>query len=164
MLNMITKVIIMDRAKIKERELIISLHEKGKSTRDIANLLNISKSKAAFWILRFKKSGSLEDKLRRGRPTSLDKTKLETVYNRIRLMLIANEGRRPGIRSKEALQIIEQEGEKKYTLRHAQRILHKIGFSRVTPRSTHIRKNKKAQEEFRQEFKKNLPRSMWIIQ
>lgn len=56
------------------------------------------------------------------------------------------------------MQIIEKETKRKYSLRHAQRLLHKNGLSLITPRVSHIRKDEKSQDEFRIQFKKNTPR------
>ena len=64
------------------------------------------------------------------------------------------EPKKAGISPKEALQILEQRIKRKYTLRHTQRLLHKIGLSLITPRVSHVRKDEKAQNKFRDEFKK----------
>ncbi|MBU1198228.1 MAG: winged helix-turn-helix domain-containing protein, partial [Nanoarchaeota archaeon] len=46
--------------------------------------------------------------------------------------------------SKEIKKIIEKESGKVYTLRHIQRLLHKMGFNLITPRTNHIRHDEKA--------------------
>lgn len=152
----------MKSAKEKERELIISLHKKKKTVREIGELLGISKSKAAFWISRYKKTNDLKDRPRDGRPTPLTKETLNFIAEAIKSNLIKAKGK-AGISSKEVLGIIKNKTHKKYTLRHTQRLLHKLGFSLITPRVSHIRKDKKAQEKFRAEFKKNLNRNIWTI-
>jgi len=155
----------MKSAKQKERELVIQLSKKGKTCRDIAEILGISKSKASFWINRFKKTGSLKDKPRSGRPTSLTENKLIKISQIIKSKILESSKKtKAGISSKEVGQIIEHKTGKKYTLRHIQRLLHKTGFSLITPRVRHIKKDKKAQEKFRREFKKNSSRNMWVIQ
>ncbi len=150
----------MKSAKQKERELIIKLHKEKNSTYDIAKILGISQTKASFWIRRFKKTGSLEDKPRPGRPTPLTKEKLESIATTIKSDVLQAKGK-TGISSKEVLNLIENKINKKYTLRHTQRLLHKIGFSLITPRVHHAQKDKEAQEKFRTEFKKNLNKNMW---
>ena len=152
----------MKSAKQKERELIVKLSNEKRTTREIASILGISKSKSAFWVKRFRDSKSLDDKKRNGRPTPLTKDKLNSIRDIIKSKVI--EPKRAGITSKEVLQIIENKINKKYTLRHTQRLLHKIGLSLITPRISHIRKDEKAQQKFREEFKKNLNRNMWAIQ
>ena len=153
----------MKSAKQKERELIIQLNKKKKTCRDIAFDLDISKSKASFWINRFKKEGSLEDKPRSGCPTILTKRKLDDIYQEVESQIKANKNK-SGTSTKEVGDGIEKKTGKRYSSRHVQRILHKLGFSLITPRVGHIRKNKEAQEKFRQEFKKNSKRNIWVIQ
>lgn len=152
----------MKSARLKERELIIKLHKEKRSTYDIAKILGISQTKASFWVRRYKKTGSLENLPRSGRPTPLTKENLNSIRDMIKSKVI--EPKRAGITSKEVLQIIENKINRKYTLRHTQRLLHKIGLSLITPRVSHIRKDEKAQQKFREEFKKNLSRNMWVVQ
>lgn len=152
----------MKTAKQKERELIVKLSKEKKTTREIASILGISKSKSAFWVKRFRDTESLDDKKRSGRPTPLTKEKLNSIRDMIKSKVI--EPKRAGITSKEVLQIIEHKINRKYTLRHTQRLLRKIGLSLITPRVSHIRKDEKAQQKFREEFKKNLNRNMWDVQ
>ena len=152
----------MKSARQKERELIIKLANEKRTVREIASILGISKSKASFWVNRYKKSVNLADKPRSGRPTPLGNDELESIKSQIRLRMI--EPKKAGISSKEVLEIIEHKIKRKYTLRHTQRLLHKIGLSLTTPRVSHIRKDEKAQNKFREEFKKNSNRNMWVIQ
>ena len=153
----------MKSAKQKERELIIQLSKKKKTVRDIAFILGISKSKASFWINRFKKTKSLEDKPKSGRPTPLTKKKLNFIANAIKSQILEFEGK-SGTSSKEVLHLIENKIHKKYSSRHVQRILYKMGFALITPRVSHIKKDKKAQEKFREEFKKNSKKNIWTMQ
>lgn len=152
----------MKSARQKERELIIKLYNEKKSTYQIADILGISQTKASFWIRRYIKTGSLENMPRSGRPTPLTKKELDSIAKQIKSKLLRLEGK-VGISSKEVLHLIKHKVKREYTIRHAQRILHKIGFSLITPRVSHIRKDKKAQEKFRKEFKKNSNRNMWAI-
>ena len=153
----------MKSAKQKERELIIDLHNKGKSTYQIADILNVSQTKASFWIRRFKKTKNLQDKQRSGRPTPLTKKKLNFIANAIKSKVLQSNNK-AGISSKEVLHLIENNINKKYSLRHVQRILHKSGFALITPRVNHIKKDEKAQEKFKREFKKNFRKNIWTIQ
>lgn len=153
----------MKTAKQKERELIIKLHLEKKTTREIAEILGLSKSKTAFWVKRFKTTNSLEDKPKSGRPTKLNPKNLKEIATAIKSKILAPKSKKAGISSKEVLDLIEDKINKKYSLRHTQRILHKIGLSLITPRMSHIRKDEAAQERFRKEFKKNFNRNMWAI-
>ncbi len=152
----------MKTAKEKERELVIKLSKEKKTCREIASILGISKSKASFWINRFEREKNLADKPRSGRPTPLSYDELTYLAGTIKSKVL--EPKRTGISSKEVLQIIEHKTKRRYTLRHAQRLLHKMGFSLITPRVNHIKKDEKAQQKFREDFKKNFGRSMWDIQ
>lgn len=154
----------MKSAKEKERELIIKLHNEKKTCRQIASILGTSKSKVSFWINRYKKSGTLNDKPRSGRPTKLTKQKLDAVKQEIAAKISESEKKRAGISSKEVVELLQRETGRKYTLRHVQRVLRRIGFSLITPRVAHIRKDEKAQKKFRNEFKKNFDRNIWTIQ
>ena len=150
-------------AKEKERELIVSLHKKGNTTRYIANILDISKSKSAFWVKRYNETGSLKNKPRSGRPSPLNKKTLNFIAGAIKSQILESEGK-AGVNSKEVLQLIKAKTGKKYTLRHVQRLMHRMGFSLITPRVNHIRKDKEAQDKFRREFKKKFKKNTWAIQ
>ncbi len=153
----------MKTAKQKERELIIKLIQEKKTVREIESILGISKSKASFWNRRYNKTKSLEDKPRSGRPTPLTKDALDSIASAIKSQVIKPKSR-AGISSKEVLSLIENKTNKKYTMRHAERLMHKMGFSLITPRVNHVRKNEEAQDKFRHEFKKNSKKSIWVIQ
>jgi len=152
----------MKSARIKERELIIKLHKEKRSTYEISSILGISQTKASFWVRRYKKTDNLENLPRSGRPTPLTKDELDSIRSKIKSKML--EPKTAGISSKEVLDIIEHKIKRKYTLRHTQRLLHKMGLSLITPRVSHIRKDEKAQNKFREEFKKNSNRNMWAIQ
>lgn len=152
----------MKSAKEKERELIIELLKKGKTCRYIADVLSVSKSKVSFWNQRFKKTGILQDKLRSGRPTPLTKEKLQIVAKVLRDKVVSVKNK-AGFSSKEVLELLDKEAGKKYTLRHAERLLHKMGLSLITPRTSHIRHDEKSVAKFRTEFKKNFNRSTWVF-
>ena len=145
-------------AKIKERELIIKLVKDGKTCREIASLLGISKSKASYWIVRYNKTNDLKDKPRCGRPTPLTKEKLKEISEKIKIVL-QEQKYKAGISSREVVKILDNEIGRRYTPRHARRLLHKMGFSLITPRVSHIKKNKEAQDIFREEFKKSFKKT-----
>jgi len=150
-------------AKIKERELIIKLSNEGKPCREIASLLGICKSKVSFWTRRYNKTGCLEDKPRMGRPTPLTEGKLQEMKEKIKETVL-EQNDKAGLSSKEILVFIKKETGRTYTIRHVERLLHKMGFSLITPRVNHIKKDEEAQEKFRKEFKKNYKTSIWTIQ
>lgn len=153
----------MKSAKIKERELILKLYNEGKKQEVIASILGCSQSKVSFWILRYRQEGNLDNKPRSGRPTKLTGNKLTSLKTIITEKFLNANKNHSGVTSKEIKKIIETETGKVYSLRHIQRLLHKMGFSLITPRTNHIRHDEKAVEKFRSEFKKNLNDPIWNI-
>lgn len=153
---------LMNLAKRKERELIVKLREDGKTCVEVAEILGVCKSSVSFWTRRYNKTGCLEDKPRKGRPTPLTEEKLQEMKEKIKETVLEHNDR-AGLSSKEILVFIKKETGRTYTIRHVERLLHRMGFSLITPRVNHIRKDEKAQEKFREEFKKNYKTSMWTI-
>src|SRR3989344_254094 len=153
----------MKTAELKERELIISLSNKNKSSYEIADILGVSQTKASFWIRRYKNTGNLENRPRSGRPTPINAKALKSISNLINQRLIQPANKRVGVSTKEVKQLIKNKIKKKYSLRHVERIMHKMGFSLITPRPSHIKKDENAKEKFKVEFKKNLSRNIWAI-
>lgn len=145
-------------AKIKERELIIKITNEGKTCREIASLLGISKSKVSYWMLRYRETDDLRDKPRSGRPTLLTREKLSDIAEKITAGLHGQKYR-AGISSKEVLLVLKEETGRTYTLRHVQRVLHAMGLSLITPRVSHIKRDREAQNKFREEFKKSSSRT-----
>ncbi len=152
----------MNSAKIKERELIVKLRKEGKTCIEIAKILDVSKSKVSFWTIRHNKTGCLEDKPRKGRPTQLTEERLQEIKKDIKETILEQKNK-AGLSSKELLVFIEKKTGRTYTIRHMERLLHKMGFSLITPRVNHIKKDAKTQERFREEFKKNYKTSIWTI-
>lgn len=153
----------MKSADMKERELIIKLHNEGKKQEQIASILGCSQSKVSFWIVRFKGGNSLENKPRSGRPSNFSKKKLSLIKSKIVKKVVSRNLKYSSCTSKELKDIISKEIKKPISIRHARRILHKIGFSLITPRSKHIKNDPEKVAKFRKEFKKNSKRSFWII-
>jgi transposase len=152
----------MNPAKLKERELIIKLRKEGKTCVEVGKILGISKGTVSYWDRRFQETGCLKDKPRPGRPTPLNVKRLQEMKKKIKETILEKNDR-AGLSSREILVFIKKETGKTYTVRHVERLLHKMGFSLITPRVNHIRKDKKAQDKFRENFKKNYKTSIWTI-
>ena len=153
----------MQSAKQKERELIVSLHKKGKSTRDIAFALDVSKSKAGFWVKRFRETKSLDDIRRSGRPPSMTEAQLAELRATLHDTPPAKYGgEKIGWTSKMVLQYIHDHFGVLYGLRQVQKLLHKLGLSLITPRSEHQKGSYAARTVFRMDFKKNSRRNIWV--
>jgi len=152
----------MNLAKMKERELVVKLRRKGKTCVEVAEILGVCKSSVSFWTRRYNETGCLEDKPRKGRPTLLTEGKLQEMKEKIKETVL-EQNDRAGLSSKEILVFIKKETGRTYTIRHVERLLNKMGFSLITPRVNHIKKDEKAQEKFRKEFKKNYKTSICTI-
>src|SRR3989338_2684224 len=152
----------MNDAKLKIRELIIKLSDSGKSCRYISDVIGVGKSTVSFWVSRHKKTGSLLDLPRSGKPTKLKGSLLKVICKDLLHFTIREN--KAGVSTKILVDKIEKKLGKKYTMRHARRLLRKMGFSLITPRSHHIKGNKIVRGSFRNELKKNLKRSIWVIQ
>ena len=75
---------------------------------------------------------------------------------------VVKAARMPSYLERETPDLIEKASKKKYSLRHVQRILHKLEFSRITPRAKHIKNDPVKVQAFRKNFKKNSKRSIWV--
>lgn len=147
-----------------EREMIIRLRKQKKTVDDIAFLLELKRSTVGFWVKRYDDFQSLENLPRSGRPTTLTKSKLARIRKKVHSFVVDCEQKHCAVHSKELKKIIEDETKNTYTLRHVQRLLHKIGLSRITPRPQHIMHDQTKVDKFRDEFKKNSYRNTWTIQ
>ena len=67
------------------------------------------------------------------------------------------------INTKEFSELLTAKTKKTYSQRHVTRILHKLNFSRITPRAQHIKNEPAKVEKFRQDFKKNLKKNIWVM-
>lgn len=153
----------MKSAQIKERELMIKLYKEGKKQEVIASILGTSQQKVSFWVKRYNKTRSLENQLRSGRPSNFSEEKLSLIKSKIVRKVVSKNMKYSSCTSKELRNIISKEIKKPISLRHARRILHKVGFSLITPRSQHTKNDPEKVKKFRDEFKKNSIRSFWII-
>jgi len=147
---------------LQERKLIIRLNDDGKKQEEIANLIGCSQPTVSKWISKNKKGRTLQTLPRSGRPTKLDDKTLIKLKKIILTEIKDANKKYCSINTKELSEIIIREIGIKYTNRHVERIMHKLGFSLITPRSKHIKQDTKKIEEFRKEFKKNSIRNIWI--
>lgn len=153
----------MNAEKEKERELIINLSKKGKTVRDIAFDLDISKSKADFWINRYKKTKSLADIPKSGRPALINKNQFTKIKKALQDQPPERYGGESiGWTTKMLLQFIKDNFGVDYTIRYAEILMHKCKLSLITPRSEHKSASYAARTVYRMDFKKNLKMSIWV--
>ncbi|MFH1064250.1 MAG: winged helix-turn-helix domain-containing protein [Candidatus Woesearchaeota archaeon] len=153
----------MKSAQIKERELIVKLYDEGKKQHVIADILGTSQQKVSFWVRRYKKTRSFENRLRSGRPSNFSDENLSLIKAKIVKKVVSKNMKYSSCTSKELKNIISREIKKPISMRHARRILHKIGFSLITPRSQHVKNDPEKVANFRREFKKKSNQSFWVI-
>jgi len=148
---------------IKERKLIIQWDEKGKTQQEIAELLNCHQTSVSRFLRKYKHKRIVEDLPRSGRPTKLTKKTLSQLKDKIFDKIKSANNKYCSVSTKQVKKIIHQEIGEDYTMRHIGRIMHRLGFSLITPRPQHLRHDQEKINKFREEFKKKLKRSMWAM-
>lgn len=146
---------------IKERELILKWDKEGKNQQEIAELLQCHQTSVSRFLAKYNQKGVIQNLPRSGRPTKLTKKTLSQLKQKIKAEITSANDKFCSVNTKEVGKIIRQEVGEAYSLRHVERIMHKIGFSLITPRPQHIRHDQEKADKFRDEFKKNFNRSMW---
>lgn len=149
--------------KIAIRKKIISLHNKKKSTREIAYLLDISKSTAAFWVKRHKETNNLNDKPGRGTKSLLSKKQFQELKDvLIDFPPSRYGGKSMGWLTKMAIQYVKETYGVKYSMRRMQELFHKLDLNLITPRTEHVKSSYAARTVYRMDFKKNSKMNIWV--
>ena len=139
---------------LQTRELVLKWIKQGKTQEEIADLADCNQSAISRLIAKYKKTGSLKNRFRSGRPTPLTKETLELLKEDFTSKARAANKNFCSINTKKFSELIQKTTGKNYTMRHVERILHKLDFSRITPRSQHIKNDPAKVAAFRDEFKK----------
>lgn len=148
---------------IQERNLIIKLHKGGQNQERIAGLIGCSQPTVHRWIYNNVQGRTFQTLPRSGRPTKLTEENLAKIKRKtLKRIREANE-EFCSISTKEVGKIIKQEIGEAYSIRHIERIMHKLGFSLITPRPQHIRHEQEKADNFRDEFKKNSKQYIWAM-
>ena len=148
---------------IKERELIIKWDEEGKNQQEIAELLKCHQTSVSRFLSKYKRKGIVENLPRSGRPTKLTKKALGQLKNKILTSIKSANNKYCSVSTKQIKELVHQEIGEEYSMRHIERIMHKLGFSLITPRPQHLRHDQEKVDKFRDELKKNFNRSMWVM-
>ena len=147
---------------LQTRELVLKWKQEGKKQQQIADLVGCNQSTISRLIVKHKKTGSIKNLPRSGRPTLLTiKVLAKLKVELTKKVKEANE-HYCSINTKQFSDLIEGAVKKKYSPRHVQRLLHKLDFSRITPRSKHIKNDPIKVQSFREDLKKNSIRSIWV--
>jgi transposase len=147
----------------QQRELIIKLKQDGKGQQQIAHLIGCSQAAVSKWISKHKVGRTLDTLPRSGRPTKLNPSNLKNLRSKLLDGVKSANKKYCSLNTKQLAGIIKKEIGKDYSIRHVERIMHKLGFSLITPRSMHIRHDQGKVDKFRDDFKKNSGRSIWIL-
>ncbi|MBD3322037.1 MAG: hypothetical protein GF350_13145 [Chitinivibrionales bacterium] len=149
---------------IAERKLIIRLRKQQKTVSEISEITGFKRSTVGFWVKRHKDNNSFQNMPKSGRPSSFSDETLNKIKSRIIRKVVSKNEEYSSCNTQQLKDIICSEIKKKITIRHARRVLHRIGFSLITPRDKHIKNDPVVVEKYREDFKKNFNRSFWIIQ
>ncbi len=128
---------------LQTRELVLKWTNEGKAQQQIAALVGCNQSSISRLIAKYKKTGSVKNIPRSGRPTPLTKKTLKKLKKDFTREAKKANKKFCSIDLKQFSQLIEKETNKKYSTRHVERILHKLDFSRITPRPQHIKNDPK---------------------
>ena len=148
---------------LQTRELVLKWIKQGKTQEEIADLAGCHQSAISRLIAKYKKTGSLKNRFRSGRPTPLTKETIALLKGDFTSKARAANKNFCSINTKKFSELIQKTTGKTYTTRHVERILHKLDFSRITPRSQHIKNDPAKVAAFRGEFKKNLKQNTWVM-
>lgn len=147
----------------QQREMIIKLRQNGKRQQQISHLIGCSQAAVSKWISRHKSGRTLETLPRSGRPTRLTKDRLDKLRTKLIVEVKKANKKFCSLGTRQLGNIIKDEIGQDYSLRHLERIMHKIGFSLIKPRPKHIKHNQNKVDKFRAEFKKNFSRNTWVL-
>ncbi|MBU2443092.1 MAG: winged helix-turn-helix domain-containing protein [Nanoarchaeota archaeon] len=148
---------------INERKLILEWDQKNKTQQEIAELLGCHQSSVSRLLYKHKRKGTVTNLPRSGRPTKLTDKNLSLLKDKISSLIKTANNSFNCVSTKQVSQLVKQTIGEVYSLRHVERIMHKLGFSLITPRPQHLRHDQSQVDVFRDEFKKNLNRSMWVM-
>ena len=148
---------------LQERKLIVKLYNQGKKQEYIAELIGCSQPTVHRWIHNDVRGRTFQTLPRTGRPTKLTKKNISLLKRKILSVIESANDNFNSVSTKQVAKLVEREIGKAYSMRHIERIMHKLGFSLITPRPQHIRHDQEKVDSFRDEFKKNLSRSMWVM-
>ena len=148
---------------IKERKLILRWNQEKKTQQEIAELLGCNQASVSRLITKYRSKGTIKNLPRSGRPTKLKGDVFSKLKKTILAKINSANNEYNNVSTKKIKEIIIEEIGTSYSIRHVERIMHKLGFSLITPRPQHLRHNQKKVDTFRDEFKKNLNQNIWVM-
>lgn len=134
---------------VRERLLMMIWIGKGKTTYEVAELLDCPQSKVMYWKTRFEKEGipGLRTRQKSGKPPKMSGDEVRVIREKLEA---AN-----AWQTKWVCELIREEAGVVYSERHVVRLLHQWGFELITPRKSHVGT---ASDEEKEQFKKKQKR------
>ena len=148
---------------LQTRELVLKWTTQGKTQQEMAELAGCHQSAISRLLAKHKKTGSIKNQRRSGRPTPLTNETLTKLKKDFARKARAANRNFCSIDTKKFSELIQKTTGMNYTTRHVERILHRLDFSRITPRSQHIKNDPVKVAAFRDEFKKNFKQNIWVM-
>lgn len=141
-------------AAIRTRLALVRLTLQQTPVTVAAETLNLNPGQACLWIKRFNAHGpeGLRNKPRRARPSRLKPELIEAFKARVRAGALEKDGVNV-LRGKDIQRILQQEFQAPCSLGGVYFILHRVGFSNLSPRPQHPASDPAAQEEFKKTFR-----------
>ena len=123
----------------------------GEGAAAIATTLARSRRQVQDWVYAYRDGGidELQPKPRPGRPTKLPREREAELRARLDAGPTASDGGVCTLRGKDVVRILEAEFGVAYTLDGAYDLLHRLGYSCLTPRPVHEKNDPAAVEHFR---------------
>lgn len=148
--------VLADRARtepnprLRQRILAIRLIVLGKTVSQAAQMIALKQRQLRNWVHRFNREGleGLRDRPRPGQPKHLPADKEQAFRERVRQAARAG-GKGILLRGKDIRGILQQEFGARYSLAGTYFVLHRLGFSCLSPRPMHPKKDPGAQEDFK---------------
>ena len=136
--------------RIRQRLLGIWHLRCGKRIPQAAEAIGLAQTKLRKWVHRFNQQGleGLRDQPRPGQPTRLDRALESAFRERIRQGPTESDGV-VRFRAIEVQRILREEFDAEYGLGGTYFLLHRLGFSSLSPRPIHPKADKKAQDVFK---------------
>lgn len=148
---------------LSERKLALKWHKENKSQEKIAQLLGCHQSSISRLIKKQNTHKTIENLPRTGKPTKLTHEVLLMLKDKLKRKIEQKNDQFGSVTTKQIREFIHQEIGELYSIRHVERIMHKIGFSLITPRTMHTKHDQNAVDKFREEFKKKSSQNIWTM-
>lgn len=139
------------RAAQRDRYRAVLMAIEGQGAPAIARTLSRSRRHVQDWVYAYRDGGieQLQPKPRPGRPTKLPREREAEFKARVDAGPLASDGGVCTLRGKDVVRILEREFGVGYTLDGAYDLLHRLGYSCLSPRPVHEKNDPVAVRHFK---------------